>query len=347
MYDRDDDSTVGNKRKRGSEEYAARLPPSYTHTNNNNANSNLSKVNSIPLMTNNTHQTVAPSRSEVNAVTPTFSSHKAQSTVVAAPVVSSGSHTIPNDYINAEIDHAAKASYARTSDDPKAALKSIHEVNAFVAIPVHDIRRQFALMFAEAIGSNDGDLLAKILQTHCTEDAVLIFKYKGKTSPYGPTFLEVIGKHAIVVFWPQGIATVPDMVFELLSTNIKVLSNGYCSITTKCKLTGTKVLELAVDSKESVVLVSDPTQHDNSSGKSSHSTGDGVLAIAIESESNPQVIPNQVPDDTLLKKVHKTGIKMNMITTITYYVDPNKQIYRIEFIHAMQHEKVNKPQQQH
>jgi hypothetical protein len=194
-------------------------------------------------------------------------------------------------------------------------------------LPNHDIRRSYGSIFIDAINQVESSKpLAEVLDLYCTKGVCAVYKFMGKKSPHNSNYIEVHGRDAVNKYWHGIFAAYPDYFYELLSTKIKVLLNGCSTISSQFSFTATKVLNMVSDAGNTVI-VSDPSKQDDVNG------GISMLAFQVDGE-NRQVIEDLPPTENILL----TGIcepkKVNLLGTITYYVNAEKLVNKIEVLYA-------------
>ena len=201
----------------------------------------------------------------------------------------------------------------------------------FHFLPKDDIRRKFASMFIDALNQVDNQMdLDDFIRGFMTEDAFTYFKYVG-TIPmnYFSEYIEMIGSESMLKFWKAILEAFPDSIYELHDTNIKVLMNGYSSITLKYTYTGTKVLDLVTDGSVNAVIITDNSTSD---GKGGHN----VYTFELENENGANRVADRAPtENKMLVGVTAKGERLCTVGTMTFHVNPDKKIYKGEFLHSL------------
>lgn len=183
-------------------------------------------------------------------------------------------------------------------------------------IPESDIRAQYSHIFAHAYNNSDRDSLMNLLNTYCTDDVSCVYKFVGKQSPYGPMYTELVGKNVIIEYWELCFVAVPDLVFQLHETKIRVLPNSCCVIISKFTSTGTKAMALTNDQHTSVV----------------YSENRKVKASDAQYR---QSATRDKPENITVMKTLEQAQTLDLIGTVTYFVDREKKVNKIEFVHCV------------
>jgi hypothetical protein len=240
-------------------------------------------------------------------------------------------------------------------------------------IPTKDIRRNYPHIFARAFNSNDKDILNYCLTKYCVPDCICIYKYVGPESEggYVSDNVYIHGIEAIACFWFTAYLAFPDAVFEVEETKLRVLANGSCSNVSKFIFFGTKVFHFTTDGETSAVLYkqAEETPANNpdgtaslpslqesegkivsqvktkpntttttsagtsSSSSSSSSKGDFPQQETKQDETKP-IQPPQPKDFGLGESLDKP-IMCIVIGTFSIFMNPEKKIYKIEFVHSL------------
>lgn len=222
----------------------------------------------------------------------------------------------------------------------------------------NDIRGKYADIFCEAFNDFDKTSFAQLMRDHCEESLVVVYEYVG-VNPYGtPNYIEVRGFDTVVVFWDGLLTAIPDSLFQVHHTKYKVLPNEYTSIVCSFSFVGTKVYELkgiSEENKEQNVVVSlspggtttgalqDPdSQLTVTAYKSGHNDQDNTsLSSGEENNGKRNLMPtDEVHEESfaapvLVERSELISKKITIIGTLTYYVNPNKKIYQMSFVHSM------------
>lgn len=238
---------------------------------------------------------------------------------------------------------------------------------AKVRIPLKDIRRNFVYIFARAFNTCDREILAHCLNKYCIPECVCTYKYVGITSPYGPDNVQIMGIEAISEFWEVLFLSMPDSVMEIQENKIRVLQNGSCASVSKFIFSATKVYKMSVDNDSHAVIYKLPSVNpeitDDASVNSSHSNDDSKIVVQnvlkkdvhLPSEPNleksvnslnlnegaqPNAFnTNELQSGTansfgLGESLEKPQVLI-IIGTFTIFVNPDKKIYKFEFVHSI------------
>lgn len=199
-----------------------------------------------------------------------------------------------------------------------------------------DIRTRFATLFCDAFNNFDKVYFGQILKNYCEEDLLVIYEYVGVNPYNSPNYMEVRGFDTVAVFWDGLLTSIPDSLFEIHSTKYKILPNDFTSIVCTFSFVGTKVFQLTgVDgaADRNVVISSEASGPRDSSSSASR----GRVVASTVADRNAQLSSNDSAEAAAfaVEKSQMLSIKITVIGTLTFYVNPNKKIYRISFVHSM------------
>lgn len=189
-----------------------------------------------------------------------------------------------------------------------------------VLIPPGDIRRKYSQIFADAFNDCDKSGLLELLRRYSTEDVYCVYKYIGNKCPYGNNyFLELAGAEVIANFWDIAFCSIPDSIYELHETKIRILPNGCSAIVAKFIFTGTKVCKMSLDDHHTVVYSSD-----------------GKMRTSGEDEIQPTKVDviHQKPEQMLVDSVLKASTAVSAVGTVTYFTNPEHRIYKYAFVYT-------------
>jgi len=220
-----------------------------------------------------------------------------------------------------------------------------------------DIRARYPEIFSQIFNNYDKLSFSRIMNNYCEDDLLVIYEYVGGINPYGPSYLEVRGLEAVVVFWDSLLSSIPDSLFEVFTTKFKVLPNDFTSIVCTFSFKGTKMYEISgVDenSERSVVVSFEKMSIGSEGGDGdSVSTGTGTGSGSGVANGRGSVISslasnvgeNSPVDARTSKPLRLQTNKLSVlfvhyIGTLTFYVSPNKKIYRISFVHSLKPSEV-------
>ena len=261
---------------------------------------------------------------------------------------------------------ASKAKKTSSGNNNNNNKEFVKEKEHFIKLSDSDVRTKFAGIFCEAFNNFDKVEFSKILQQHCEPDLLVIYEYVGAVNPYGPKYIEIKGLDTAVVFWDSMLTAIPDSRFDIHGANkYKVLPNAFISIVSTFTFVGTQVYTvngMHNNKDKSVVL----------STSSSNNAADSPSATAAAGANSTGVITTTLPSDNNVTEQKKsktktsksttaaaaaskasltnsdhattefhieraamTTIHVTVIGTLTYYVNPDKKIYRISFVHSV------------
>lgn len=221
---------------------------------------------------------------------------------------------------------------ATTDDDDMSALTSASKKSRKGSdVSDNDVRRKYPTIFSEAFNNFDRFAFGEILKLYCEDDLLAIYEFVGH-NPFGsPRYIEVRGRETVVAFWDNLFTTVPDSVFNLHSTKYKVLPNDYTSITCAFSFRGTKVYNMAGvenNSAKNVVIATEKS-------KLVASVVPGEQLPTLDEQSNSSVHSGESPQDCTVEKSKMISTFVTIIGTLTFYVNSNRKIYRISFVHSV------------
>lgn len=211
-------------------------------------------------------------------------------------------------------------------------------------IPDDDIRRRLAPIFADAYNKCDASLFDQLLVKYSIPDCVVVYKYAGGNNPYGVNYAEIIGREAVVAFWDTLFCSIPDAIFELHETKIRLLSTDFCSIGCKFVFTGTKLFRMSTDDLEAVKYSRDGKKTaiesackalNQSEASASTTSSTSPVPVPVDVSVDSQSEAAVKPKDVTLGPTLDQSIDVTLIGTLTFFVNPEKQIYKFEFIHCV------------
>ncbi len=220
-------------------------------------------------------------------------------------------------------------------------------------IPADDIRRTFAVNFADILNLGDPLPLSQFLRDHATPSVQLTMKgkvtNKFTTSTHGrlPTrFAVAHGFQCVMTYLETLFAVIPDFVFDLQTTTIiplpipdttpstgsrSVHSEPYVKITALFHLQGHQVLDWIVDHQytllttPSKLLLADPALGDTPQ------PAQRTIALAIDPQTG-KIDSSIPPTERLLVSVLPKLILRSWQGQLTFRVNPDKKIDTINFI---------------
>eukprot|EP01034_Spumella_vulgaris_P022943 gene22943-29128_t len=165
----------------------------------------------------------------------------------------------------------------------------------------------------------------------CSPEVSVLYKYIGKSNPYGPMTTEVFGIAAVGVFWDTIFMAIPDSLYSLHGEpKLTVLPTGYSAITCKFTYQGTKVFEvesMVEHSTDRVLIHSEQVsvQDTTASGK--------INAATLKDDVHGNVTGVQNSQFGLGKS--KRAQVVFVVGTLTLHVDPQNKIYKFDFIYSI------------
>lgn len=200
-----------------------------------------------------------------------------------------------------------------------------------VDVSDNDIRRKYPTIFSEAFNNFDRFEFGEILKLYCEDDLLAIYEFVGH-NPFGsPRYMEVRGRETVVTFWDSLFTTIPDSVFNVHSTKYKVLPNDYTSITCAFSFRGTKVYNIAGvenNTSKNVVITAEKS-------RLVASVVPGESLPVLDEQSNSSVHRGESPQDCAVERTNMISTFVTIIGTLTFYVNSNRKIYRISFVHSV------------
>jgi hypothetical protein len=213
-----------------------------------------------------------------------------------------------------------------------------------VKIPLKDIRRNYPHIFARAFNACEKEILRYCLTKYCMPDCLLVYKYVGPPSKWtGSDYLEIHGVDAILKFWEVFFLAFPDSIFEIEESKLRVLPTGSCSSVSKFIYFGTKVYQLSVDNEANAVIYKQPADALSAPLAMQGAMpavppvegSSRIVSMPREPSSNPSAASSAVPQDFGLAHSLEKPEVMIIIGTFSLFVNPEKQIYKIEFVHSL------------
>jgi hypothetical protein len=223
----------------------------------------------------------------------------------------------------------------------KVTKKKIVTEQERAGIPDHDIRTKFPDIFCTAFNNYDREKYAHIIKNYCEEELLVIYDYVG-FNPYNwPKYLEVRGRDTVVVFWDTLLTSYPDSIFQIHATKYKVLPNDFTAVVCSFSFKGTKIYNMTgVDNNfdESVVVSFEKLAVSGAPKLGGFAQAGKIMAsLAANAGENSPVNP-QSSRPLELETNNLRSMFVTVFGTLTFYVNPNKKIYRMSFVHSMKPE---------
>lgn len=124
--------------------------------------------------------------------------------------------------------------------------------------PFRENKKSIARVFVDAFNTGNFKHLSNCLKAFCTPDCILVESFIGVNNPFGPDFRELHGLNAILEYLHTIMNLVPDAVFDLHESRIRVRSkSGENTIVSRYTFSGTKLFDFTIE-QENVQQI-DPT----------------------------------------------------------------------------------------
>lgn len=224
------------------------------------------------------------------------------------------------------VSSSAASSFVNTNNGRRSVQLS---AGVSALLDEDDIRIHLSNIFVHGYNTYDSGSLLEMLQTYCTADLICVYKYVGIASPYGPMYIELLGMEAVINYWNHVFIAIPDSVFELHETKLRILPNGCCAISSNFIFTGTKILEITPDSHESVVY------GDSNHKSMQHRSSDSVSSTSTTCSTTSCDTHIDGPEGIGISEIREMSLALSIIGTVTYFTNANKKIYKIEYVHCM------------
>jgi hypothetical protein len=133
------------------------------------------------------------------------------------------------------IQEQQKVKKQKGSKANKEAVKEAKESNIhhshhpLMSIMPNDIRRQYTLMFTNTLNSNDFSLFLKFLTKYTSHDFAYAQTFNGQAVDNGfrhPRLVQLRGVKPAAQYWINKLQLIPDVVYNLLDTNVHTYSDS-------------------------------------------------------------------------------------------------------------------------
>jgi len=221
------------------------------------------------------------------------------------------------------------------SDDGSTSAPAAKKSKKAVDMLKNDVRSKYATIFAEAFNNFDKIEFKEILKQYCELDLFVIYELIGLNPLGSPKYIEVRGLDTVVSFWDSLFTTIPDSVFNVHSTKYKVLPNDYTSIVCAFSFRGTKVYNMAGvenNTAKNVMITQDPQA---ATSKLVASVVAGTNIPELDLHSNACTRESTSSQDFSIERSKMISTFVTVLGTLTFYVNSNKKIYRISFVHSV------------
>jgi hypothetical protein len=201
-----------------------------------------------------------------------------------------------------------------------------------------DIRTKYARIFCEIFNDFDCESFSAIVQNYCEPDLLVIYEFVGDNPYGGPSYIEVRGLDTVVMFWDNVLKTIPDALFVIHATKYKVLPNGYISIVCSFTFKGTKVYTmpgLEVHNDEKVIVSIEKMSLGDGQSPAPQGEGKMIATLPTSGEQNSPVDASAPTWSCDIERSKMISTAMSVVGTLTFYVNPEKKIYRISFVHSI------------
>ncbi|KAJ1432669.1 hypothetical protein B484DRAFT_447691 [Ochromonadaceae sp. CCMP2298] len=209
-----------------------------------------------------------------------------------------------------------------------------------IEVTKDDVRAQCSRIFSTAFNNFDKIDFAKLLDHHCQKDCIIVYEYVGKVSPHGPKYIEIRGLDAILVFYDSMFSAIPDSLFTVHSTRLKVLQNGYSSIVSTFLFVGTKIYgltQLNHDADKKIVIQT------GVSLKAQGEQKDGPIPVdlsplSFETENDIVVAVDEEGSKATsfhVEKTNRLSTQLTILGSLTYYINPSGYIYQMAFVYTI------------
>jgi hypothetical protein len=114
-----------------------------------------------------------------------------------------------------------------TKDSKEASVHHSH--HPLMSIMPNDIRRQYTLMFTNTLNSNDFSLFLKFLTKYTSPDFAYAQTFNGQAVDNGfrhPRLVQLRGVKPAAQYWFNKLQLIPDVVYNLLDTNVHTYSDS-------------------------------------------------------------------------------------------------------------------------
>jgi hypothetical protein len=202
-----------------------------------------------------------------------------------------------------------------------------------------DIRTKYARIFCEIFNDFERESFSAIVQNYCEPELLVIYEFVGDNPYGGPSYIEVRGLDTVVMFWDNVLKTIPDALFVIHATKYKVLPNGFTSIVCSFTFKGTKVYTmpgLEVHNDEKVIVSIDKMSLGG--GESPMPQGENKMIATLPPAGGEPNSPVNASGETWSCDIERSKMistAMSVVGTLTFYVNPEKKIYRISFVHSI------------
>lgn len=237
-------------------------------------------------------------------------------------------------------------------------------------LPPDDIRRRWPFLLTKVFQSMgaSGKTKKRLLQ-FLYPDCVYVHNFRGEFNPYSPRRIELHGIDAITNYLDQTAISMPDGLFSLWGSRLRLLENNHCAVIVQMVFKGTKVFRLnhskfksivvkpkaaaaasvdidlpspcagqAIDSFDAMVHAASLPVDDNDGDDMVSLTGsttDEHSAVTDE-PSAPDVDDLVVAmDEFHIQDVISEEPKICVVGTYTFYTDEHKKCYRMEGLYLI------------
>lgn len=237
-------------------------------------------------------------------------------------------------------------------------------------LPPDDIRRRWPFLLTKVFQSMGacGKTKKHLLQ-FLYPDCVYVHNFRGEFNPYSPRRIELHGIDAITNYLDQTAISMPDGLFSLWGSRLRLLENNHCAVIVQMVFKGTKVFRLNHSKFKSIVVkpkaaaaasgdvdLTSPyaSQAIDSFDATVHAAslpvdegdGDGMVSLtgSTTDEHSATTDEPSVPDvNDLVVAMNEFHIqdviteepKICVVGTYTFYTDEHKKCYRMEGLYLI------------
>lgn len=238
-------------------------------------------------------------------------------------------------------------------------------------LPPNDIRRRWPFLLTKVFQSMGAESKTKkrLLQ-FLYPDCVYVHNFRGEFNPYSPRRIELHGIDAITNYLDQTAISMPDGLFSLWGSRLRLLENNHCAVIIQIVFKGTKVFRLNHSKFKSIVVKpktaaavtadidrSSPYESRgiDSSDAMVHAAslpvddndGDAMASLAVSTTDEHSAMTNEPPSapdiDDLVVAMNEFHIqdviseepKVCVVGTYTFYTDEHKKCYRMEGLYLI------------
>eukprot|EP01034_Spumella_vulgaris_P038037 gene38037-46938_t len=220
----------------------------------------------------------------------------------------------------------------------------------------NDIRRQYALMFTNSLNSNDFSLFLAFLTKYSSLEFAYSQTYQGQTVDNNfrhPRLIQLKGLHCAAQYWFNKLQLIPDVVYDLLETNVHTYSNSECSkVVAEMTAKATFLYDVGHGAVVYMGSPVDPSteflidEHDHEIGDKKHFMNAAAADCGERHEDKHEMVSashlnNNVTLDSINKVEIENYLSASRLTSppvhcycdikLVMHLDENKALHRMEF----------------